>query len=209
MHRLIGILACAAILAAFCISGASAQTASALGVPSGSAASAGSTPPSASRQEVPGDYHLGPTDKIRVVVYGEDALNTPPLGEYIVGADGMVSLPLVGDVKAGGLTVDEFRDKVVQAYRNGYLKDPKIAVEVETARPFYILGEVKLPGQYPYQNGMTILNAVATAGGFTYRAVTDKVFIKHAAETDEHEYDLDSTTELLPGDTVRIEERWF
>jgi protein involved in polysaccharide export with SLBB domain len=158
---------------------------------------------------VPYDFVLGPTDKLRVVIYGEDTLNTPPLGEYIVSADGKVSLPLVGDVEAAGLTVQAFHDEVVAAYRNGYLKDPKISVEVETARPFFILGEVKNPGQYAYTGGLTVLNAVAIAGGFTYRAKTGEVEIKHANETAEKEYDLTSTTPVLPGDTIRIEERWF
>jgi polysaccharide export outer membrane protein len=90
-----------------------------------------------------------------------------------------------------------------------YIRNPNVSVEVLTYRPFFILGEVQRPGTYPYSANLVVMNAVATAGGFTYRANRSRVFIKHAGATDELEYRLDSTTPVLPGDTVRIGERLF
>jgi len=154
----------------------------------------------------PGEHYvLGPTDKLRVTVFGEEALS----GEYIIGSDGRLSLPLVGNVTAVGLTVSQLQDEITSAYKKGYVKDPKVTAEVISARPFFIMGEVKSPGQYPFVAGLTALNAVATAGGFTYRAKTDVVFIRHTNEIDESKVDLMPTTQVLPGDTIRIEERWF
>jgi polysaccharide export outer membrane protein len=151
------------------------------------------------------DYVLGTSDKIRVTVYGEPSLT----GEYFVSTSGTVNLPLAGDVQASGLTLRDFRDKLTKALQDGYLKDPKISIEILTFRPFYILGEVIRPGQYPYTNGLTVFNAVATAGGFTYRANTRKVFIKKATDTQEREIPLTSQTAISPGDTVRVPERFF
>jgi protein involved in polysaccharide export with SLBB domain len=160
----------------------------------------------ASAPSNPGErYVLGPTDKLRVTVFGEDALS----GEYIIGSDGRLSLPLVGNVKAVGLTVGQLQEEITSAYQNGYVKDPKVTAEVISARPFFIMGEVKTPGQYPFVAGLTALNAVATAGGFTYRAKTDVVYIRHANEVGDDKVDLTPTTQVLPGDTIRIEERWF
>ena len=152
------------------------------------------------------NYVLGPSDKVKISVYGEDGLT----GEYVISSDGKVSLPLVGNVNAAGMTVKQFQDQLVKSYRDGgYLRDPKITAEVMSARPFFILGEVKAPGQYPCLNGLTVMNAVATAGGFTYRANSDDVFIRHAGATDEEKEKLTDTTPVFPGDTIRIEERWF
>lgn len=152
------------------------------------------------------NYILGPNDKVKISVYGETGLT----GEYVISSDGKISLPLVGNVNASGKTVKQFQDELVVAYRDGgYLKDPKITAEVVSARPFFILGEVKIPGQYPCLNGMTVMNAVATAGGFTYRAENDTVFIRHPGEAQEHKEKLTDTTPVFPGDTIRIDERWF
>ena len=150
-------------------------------------------------------YVLGPPDKLHVTFYGEEALS----GDFIIGSDGRLSLPLVGNVKAAGLTVGQLQDEISSAYKNGYVKDPKVTAEVISARPFFIMGEVKTPGQYPFVPGLTAINAVATAGGFTYRAKTDVVYIRHANEMDEGKVELTPTTRVLPGDTIRIGERWF
>ncbi len=152
------------------------------------------------------NYILGPNDKVKISVYGEAGLT----GEYVISSDGKISLPLVGNVSAAGKSVKQFQDEIVVAYRDGgYLKDPKITAEVVSARPFFILGEVKIPGQYPCLNGMTVMNAVATAGGFTYRAENDTVYIRHPGESQEHKEKLTDTTPVFPGDTIRIDERWF
>lgn len=150
-------------------------------------------------------YQLGAGDKLRVTVFGEPTLT----GEFTVGGNGVVSLPLVGDISAQGATVSQFRDRFVNALKDGYLTDPRVSVEVLTYRPFYVLGEVNKPGEYPYTNSLTVLNAVATAGGFTYRANTRRVWIKHQNEVAEQEYPLTVGTTVAPGDTVRIGERFF
>ena len=155
--------------------------------------------------EVGADYVLGSADKIRITVFGEPSLT----GEYFVSSSGKVSLPLAGEVQAAGLTLRDFHDHVVKSLQDGYLKDPKVSLEVLTFRPFYILGEVTKPGQYPYTSGLTVFNAVATAGGFTYRANTRKVLIKRASEPAEHEVPLSAETTISPGDTIRIPERFF
>lgn len=150
-------------------------------------------------------YHLGADDKIRVITFGEDSLS----GEFLISGSGKVSLPLVGEVQAAGLTIPQFQDEVETALKNGYLKDPHVSVEVLTYRPFYILGEVQKPGEYPYTNGLTVLNAVATANGFTYRANTKRVYIKRQDSASEEEFPLTSMTPVAPGDTIRISERFF
>jgi polysaccharide export outer membrane protein len=151
------------------------------------------------------DYRLGPADKIRVIVFGEDSLS----GEFVVSGNGKVSLPLIGEVQASGLTVRAFQDEVQNALKAGYLKDPRVSAEVLNFRPYYILGEVSSPGKYPYTDDLTVVNAVATAGGFTYRANKGKVYIKRIGEPHEREYRLTATTRVLPGDTIRIPERLF
>ena len=111
-------------------------------------------------------YELGSGDKVRITVFGETDLS----GEYDVDGSGNVRLPLVGQVRAAGLSLHDFEAQIADTLRHGYLRDPKVSVEVTAYRPFYIIGEVTKPGQYPYVNGMTALNAVALAGGYTYRA---------------------------------------
>jgi polysaccharide export outer membrane protein len=151
------------------------------------------------------DYQLGSGDKVRVTVYGETSLS----GEFFVTGSGMVSLPLIGEVKASGLTVRQFQEAVQNSLSDGYLKEPRVSAEVLNFRPYYILGEVSKPGTYPYISGLTVLNAVATAGGFTYRADKGKVFIKRNGESEERKYPLDPSTTAAPGDTIRIGERFF
>lgn len=151
------------------------------------------------------EYRLGSGDKIRLIVFGEPDLS----GEFTISGDGMVSLPLIRDVRAGGLTASQLQANVEDAFKEGYLKDPRVSIEVLTFRPFYILGEVNKPGEYPYSNGMTVVNAVALASGYTYRANQKKVFVRHAGSTAEEEVPLTSATMVAPGDTVRIAERYF
>jgi polysaccharide export outer membrane protein len=159
----------------------------------------------AARAESSANYVLGPTDKVKISIYGEEGLT----GEYVISSTGQISLPLIGNVQAAGMTVSDFQKHLVEVYREGYLKDPKITAEVQIERPFFILGEVKSPGQYPCLNGMTALNAVATAGGFTYRADTDEIYIRHAGDQGEVKVKITPTLIVQPGDTLRVAERWF
>lgn len=151
------------------------------------------------------EYRLGPADKVRVTVFGEEALT----GEFLVGGNGRVSLPLIGETQAAGLTISQFQEEIAVALRQGYITEPRVNAEVLNYRPFYILGEVKTPGTYPYTTELNVLNAVATAGGFTYRADIRRVFIKKADATSEDEFPLTTSTRVAPGDTIRIRERLF
>ena len=150
------------------------------------------------------EYRLGPGDQLRITVFNEAELT----GQYIVGSQGTISYPLVGEVHAAGLTLAEFSAQLQTALA-AYIRAPNVSVEVANYRPFFILGEVQRPGTYPYSASLTVLNAVATAGGFTYRANQNRVFIRHANEQEERSYPLTIATPVLPGDTVRIGERLF
>ncbi len=152
----------------------------------------------------PTEYRLGSGDQLRISVFGEAELT----GQYLVGSQGTIAYPLVGEVRAAGLTLLEFTESLQTALQQ-YLRAPNVSVEVANYRPFFILGEVQRPGTYPYSANLTVFNAVATAGGFTARANRGRVFIRHANEPEEHVYPLEITTPVLPGDTIRIGERFF
>jgi polysaccharide export outer membrane protein len=152
------------------------------------------------------NYRLAPGDSLRLNVYGEDKLS----GEYKVGDSGSVALPLIGPIKATDLTVDEFDRAVAQAYEaGGFLTKPHVVAEVLVYRPFFILGEVNKPGQYPYIPGMTVSQAVATANGYTYRADMKTIQITHFGKKDELHYLQHPGAMVSPGDTIRIPERHF
>jgi protein involved in polysaccharide export with SLBB domain len=156
-------------------------------------------------------YRLGSGDKVRITVYGEPDLS----GEFEVDSSGSVSLPLVGEVRAGGQNLREFERSIVEVLSDGYLVDPRVAVEVLNYRPFYIIGEVNNPGRYPYVTGMTLINAVAMAGGYTYRARQGRAEIRRGAADGESDGDgqvmniNDESMVILPGDVIRIPERFF
>ncbi len=172
------------------------------GITSSSRASSAATINTSQIQE---EYRLGAGDQLRVIVFGEDDLS----GEFVVDGAGHVSLPLVGQVQAESRTVREFQNDLENALKSGFLNEPRVSAEVLNFRPFYIMGEVEAPGEYPYTEGLTVLRAVATAEGFTYRANTRRVFIKRAGEEGEIEAPLTTETQVSPGDTVRIVERFF
>ena len=155
----------------------------------------------------PAAFTLGPGDKIRVTVFGEVAVN----GEYTVGPDGALAFPLIGAIDARGRTVAQLEAAITQKLAAGYILDPRVSIDVLTFRPFYILGEVNRPGQYPYAQGLSVAQAVATAGGYTYRARTSRVFIRRADEAVEEELSLKKGRQVwvMPGDTVRVGERYF
>jgi len=150
-------------------------------------------------------YRLGPGDKVRVTVFGDDQLS----GEFQVDANGTIAMPLIGDVEAGGHTTNELAANVVQKLQKDYLKNPKVSVEVVDYRPFYILGEVRNPGSYPYVNGMRVMNAIALAGGFTYRAREGHMKINRDIDGKMQELDADQATVVLPGDVIEVPERFF
>lgn len=146
-------------------------------------------------------YRLGAGDKLRLIVFGEEDLS----GNFEVDGQGYVRLPLIGQVVASGLTTYGLEERIKASFiGGGYLISPKVSVEVTGYRPFYIIGEVAKPGEYPYVNAMSALNAIALAGGFTDRAVTDSLYVRRVGEVDEREVVLGATTHIRPGDVVRV-----
>jgi polysaccharide export outer membrane protein len=150
-------------------------------------------------------YRLGAGDKMRIIVFGEPELS----GEFFVDDGGSVDLPLIGDIPAGGATVGEFEQKVVARFSDGYLRDPKVSIEVLNYRPFFIIGEVKNGGEFPYKGGLTVQDAVAIAGGYSYRANVNVAYIRRAGSDQEVKVDLSQRAPIFPGDNVRIPERFF
>ena len=148
---------------------------------------------------------LQPGDKIKVTVFGEDRLS----GEYEIDAAGFVSLPLAGTVKASGLSKQQMEQALAKKFSTEYLRNPKVTVDVSNFRPFYILGEVAKPGEYPFKNGLNVMSAIALAGGSTYRAKQTVIQIQHVGEAGFKEYPLSPTIPVLPGDLIRIPQRYF
>lgn len=150
-------------------------------------------------------YTLGAGDKLRVTVFEEKDLS----GEFEVTGEGDISLPLIGSISAVGKNIRQLERDVEKMLLNGFLKNPRVSIDVMNYRPFYILGEVNDPGSYPYVNGMTILNAVALGGGFTYRANQKKITIIRGNDTTQTPQTINPMEVVLPGDVVRVEERFF
>lgn len=150
-------------------------------------------------------YLLGPGDKVRITVYNEETLS----GEYEVDGSGTLALQLIGSLHVAGQTVPQITAAIVAKLKEGYLQNPSVAIEVLNYRPFYVLGEVKEPGKYPYVSGMTVLNAIALAGGYTYRGKKDKALIIRASDPEKKEATVTPTTVVMPGDIIRIPERVF
>ncbi len=150
-------------------------------------------------------YTLGTADRLRITVFGHEDLS----GEFEVDGAGSISMPLIGQMSAVDLTTPELEKTIAAKLASGYILNPRVSAEVINYRPFYILGEVGKPGEYPYTNGLTVQNAVAAAGGFTYRANKRVVYIKSADALEEVPYELNAITIVKPGDTLRIGERIF
>ncbi len=151
------------------------------------------------------DYRLGPADKLRVIVFGEDSLS----GEFSVSPGGRIALPLIGEINAQGRTVPDIRQEVETRFRDGYIKNPRVSIEVIAYRPFYIYGEVNKPGEFPYEPGLTIRGAVSAAQGYTYRANTHRVSIRHAGIDRDETISADSPEPIAPGDVSRGGQRYF
>lgn len=157
------------------------------------------------RTAAEGPQHLQNGDKIKVTVFGEDRLS----GEYSIDSGGTVSMPLAGTVKAAGLTKQQLEQTLAKKFRGDYLKNPKVTVEVAAYRPIYLLGEVEKPGEYPYKLGLNALSAVALAGGLTYRASQSRVLVRRAGETGFRDYSTTDLVPILPGDLIRVPQRYF
>ena len=164
-------------------------------------ASAQTPSPAASAER----YILGPNDRIRLKVYGEPDIT----GEYEIDNGGQVSIPLAGHIRAAGATTRQLEKSIASALAKGIVRDPRVNVEIAQYRPYYILGEVKKSGEYPYRNGLTVMDAVASAGGFTYRANENKVYLRRSGAGAEETLSLDAPVPVFPGDNIRIPERYF
>jgi polysaccharide export outer membrane protein len=152
-----------------------------------------------------GPYVLGPGDKVRLKIYGDADVN----GDYEVNSAGFVSIPLVGQIKAAGLTTAQLENALKARMRGKVANDPKVNVEIATYASFYVHGEVKKAGVYPFQPGLTVADAVATAGGLTYRANEDKVLLRRAGSNETVIVPVEGSVRVYPGDNLRVAERYF
>jgi protein involved in polysaccharide export with SLBB domain len=154
---------------------------------------------------IPDDYRLAAGDRLRVSVYGHDDLS----GEFEVDGKGQLSLPLIQDIDAVNKTLNELEVDIKNRLQPDYLKNPRVSVEILSYRPFYIVGEVNDPGSYPFVSGMTVINGVALAGGFTYRAQKTRIKIIRDHPTSKEEIEASANTAVSPGDVIEIGERFF
>jgi polysaccharide export outer membrane protein len=152
-----------------------------------------------------GPYTLDAGDRLRIVVFGQDGLTN----SYVVGASGFIDMPLIGSVAARGMTPDQLAGRISEKLREGFIREPHVAVEIESYRPFFILGEVTQPGQYPYVANMTAETAVAISGGFSPRAFRKTVTLNRNYMGRQVRMSVPLNFPLRPGDTVNVQERWF
>lgn len=150
-------------------------------------------------------YQLGVGDQIALTVYGETDLSRT----YAINPNGTIEVPLIGTVKAQGMTIDQLSAQIRTRLADGFLRNPSVTGSIVTYRPFYILGEVAKPGQYPFQTGMTLEGAVALAGGYSYRAQKNHVFIRPESGGGEVKVEATPEVAVRPGDTIRVAERFF
>lgn len=148
-------------------------------------------------------YTLGAGDRVKVTVFGHPDLS----GEFEVDGTGLIAMPLIKEVKAADLTARQLEKSIADHLEPDYLRNPRVSVEVLSYRPFYIIGEIKEPGSYPYVSGMTAWNAVALAGGFTYRAKTGYVLLRRGSRDAAQQVPLDALVQ--PGDVIEVAERFF
>ncbi|GAA0474442.1 polysaccharide biosynthesis/export family protein [Parasphingorhabdus litoris] len=169
-------------------------------------ASSGAFPVETAEQpDIDQSYQLRAGETVQIITYGEETLT----GEFVIGANGFLAFPLVGDIQAAGLSPAGLGKQITASLADGYVINPQVNVEVKSFRPIYVLGEVNKPGEYPYIPDMTILAAIAKADGFTYRAQQKQIFIKRSDQPNEVKIRLGSNTRIYPGDTIRIVERFF
>ena len=157
------------------------------------------------RGAVTADYRLGPNDRTRIIVFGQPTLT----GEFVLDGNGVLSYPLVGNINASGMTPTELQAAIAQKLDKDWVHNPSVSVEVSSRRPFYVVGEVQKPGSYPYVTDMSLLNAVATAGGQTYRANMHDFWIKRRVNGRVVRVQATQESMLQPGDVVVVRERYF
>lgn len=151
------------------------------------------------------EYVLGTGDTLRIVVYGQEGLS----GEFKVDAAGNISFPLLNDVPAAGYTTSELEQDITHKLDPDYIVDPRVSIEVLAYRTVYVLGEVQAPGRYEYAPNMTAMQAIAAAGGYTYRANEDTAELTRHVKGAIKTFTVDQTTMIKPGDTIVVKRRWF
>lgn len=163
------------------------------------------TRPAVYAVDTKGPYQLDTGDIVRVTVYGDAELSKT----YKVDDNGAVAFPLAGPVPVRGGTTEDAAQRLARALANGYMRNPDVAVEIDQYRPFFIQGEIKTAGQFPYVYGMTVRAAISTAGGYTETADRNRavVYRRNGEEMVRGSVDLDFP--IFPGDTIVVEERWF
>ncbi len=150
-------------------------------------------------------YVLGPADRVRIKVYNESDIT----GEYEVNSAGFVSIPLAGPIRAAGLSTGQLERAIKSRLAAGIVNDPRVNVEIAAYAPFYIQGEVKTAGEYAYRIGLTVQDAIALAGGYTYRAYDREIHVRRAGSAVEEIYGLEVPIPVWPGDNIRVPERYF
>jgi polysaccharide export outer membrane protein len=151
-------------------------------------------------------YTLEPGNRVRITVFNENNLS----GDFTLDPSGNLSMPLLGNLPAAGLNVKALVARIEEALRHANLmQDPKVAVEIQTYRPFYVLGEVRQPGEFPYVSGMTVLSAIAKSGGYDYRAREEDVVLVRAIKGTQKYFRANERTPILPGDIIKVLERRF
>ncbi len=150
-------------------------------------------------------YRIGVSDRLTIRVLGQTDLTN----DYIVDGAGLISMPLINTVKVGGLTAPAAERLIAAKLRAGFLRDPSVSVQVTNLRPFYILGEVNQAGSFPYQEGMTVQNAIAIASGYSPRANQGRVLLTRRSGGGTGSYEVPVTTQIYPGDVIYVRERWF
>ncbi|MBB4198070.1 sugar transporter [Rhodoblastus sphagnicola] len=150
-------------------------------------------------------YALGAGDRVRVIVFGQDSLSN----SFSVDSSGHIAMPLIGLVPAAGRSPAQLATEIEGRLRAGYVREPRVSVEIEAYRPFFVLGEVTTSGQYPYVNGMTVETAVAIAGGYTPRASRDHAELTRTQDGRTVTADVPMAQPVRPGDTIMVRERFF
>lgn len=150
-------------------------------------------------------YRLGPRDRVFVTVFNHAELG----GEYELDGDGRFSMPLIGVVEAAGLTLPQLQELLISRLKPDYLVNPRVSIEIRNYRPYYLIGEVQSTGSFPYVAGITYLTAIAMAGGYTYRAKKDVVYVIRGNDPEQEEIKLDVNEKVQPGDIIRVAERLF
>ncbi|NND57340.1 MAG: polysaccharide export protein [Xanthomonadales bacterium] len=150
-------------------------------------------------------YTLGSGDSVTISVFNQQDLS----GNYALDGDGRFSMPLIGMIDANGLTPAELEQVLINKLKPDYLVNPRIYVQVMNYRPYYLMGEVRGTGAFPYVAGMTYLTAIAKAGGFSYRAKQDHVYVIRVDDPEQKEIKLDIDEKVQPGDIIRVDERMF